>query len=66
MTVIERVALAAPQLFEACAVNVLVPAVVGVPLIAPVEEFSDSPAGRAPPLIAHVKGAVPFELKVVE
>ena len=30
------------------------PALVGVPVIAPVEAFSDSPAGRDPAVIDHV------------
>jgi hypothetical protein len=34
-------------------------AAVGVPLIVPVEEFSVTPAGKAPALIDQVYGAVP-------
>jgi hypothetical protein len=36
-----------------CTVKVLVPLVVGVPLITPAE-LSDSPAGRAPEVFDHV------------
>ena len=38
----------------ACAVNVKVPAVVGVPVIAPEEEFRLSPGGRDPEVILQV------------
>ena len=44
-------------LFEpdtALTVNDDVPAAVGVPVIAPVEEFSDSPCGRLPAETDHV------------
>jgi hypothetical protein len=34
-----------------CTVKLLVPATVGVPVIAPVLAFSDSPAGKLPELI---------------
>ena len=50
-----------PVLFAAsftCTVNEEVPAVVGVPLICPVE-LSVSPAGKAPPLIDQLYGVVP-------
>jgi hypothetical protein len=40
-------------------VNVEVPAVVGVPVTAPLEAFSDSPAGKVPEAMLQVKGAVP-------
>lgn len=41
------------------AVKFEVPAVVGVPVIAPLDVLSDSPAGRLPDEMAHVKGEVP-------
>ena len=37
-----------------CAVNEVDPAVVGVPVIVPVEEFSVSPAGKFPVMIEKV------------
>ena len=37
----------------ACTVKFAVPAVVGVPVIAPVEPFSVRPAGNAPTVIDH-------------
>ena len=40
-------------------VKLAVPAVVGVPVMAPVELFSVSPAGNDPAVIAHVYGVVP-------
>jgi hypothetical protein len=40
-------------------VKLAVPAVVGVPVIAPVELFSVSPAGSDPAVIPQVYGAVP-------
>ena len=66
MTVIARAAVTDPQLFAACAVKMVVPPVVGVPLMTPLAEFNDSPAGRAPLLIDHVIGAVPLARRVVE
>ena len=50
-----------PVLFAAsvtCTVNDAVPAVVGVPLICPVE-LSVSPAGKEPALIDQLYGVVP-------
>ena len=41
-------------------VNEKEPAVVGVPVIAPVEEFRVNPAANVPELIDHTYGAVPF------
>ena len=41
-------------LFEAVTVNVELPAEVGVPVIAPVEALSVSPAGKEPAEIAQV------------
>ena len=44
-----------------------VPAVVGVPLIAPDEEFNDNPAGKVPAARSQVYGVVPpVATKVVE
>jgi hypothetical protein len=43
----------------ACAVNVKVPAVVGVPVTAPVAVLSVNPAGSVPSEIDHVYGALP-------
>jgi hypothetical protein len=41
--------------------------VVGVPVIAPDEEFSDKPAGNVPTVTAQLYGAVPPEAaKVAE
>ena len=36
-----------------------VPALVGVPVIAPDEAFNDRPAGKLPTAVAHVYGVVP-------
>ena len=48
-------------------VKLAVPAVVGVPVMAPVDEFSDKPAGRAPADKDQVFGVVPpVETSVVE
>ena len=41
------------------AVKLTLPAVVGVPVMAPVEAFSVSPAGSDPELIENVYGGVP-------
>ena len=41
------------------AVNVLIPAEVGTPLIMPVKLSRERPAGRAPEVTAQVYGAVP-------
>src|SRR5208337_84459 len=41
------------------AVKLNVPTVVGVPVIAPVDELSESPGGSAPLMIENVYGAVP-------
>jgi hypothetical protein len=62
----ERRFVAVPALLVACAVNVPVPAVVGDPVIAPVEEFSDSPAGRLPLARVQVIGVVPVAVSVCE
>ena len=42
-----------------------VPAVVGVPVIAPVEAFNDRPAGKLPTTVAHVYGVVPPAATIV-
>jgi len=48
-------------------VNVEVPVAVGVPLIAPVLPFNESPAGRFPALVLHVRApAPPVEVSVTE
>ena len=41
-------------LFEAVTVNVELPAAVGMPVIAPVDEFSERPAGKDPAEIDQV------------
>jgi hypothetical protein len=55
---------ALPTLFVALTVKLNVPAVVGVPVIAPVLEFKLKPAGRLPTVIDHVIGAVPVAVSV--
>ena len=59
-----------PILFAAsfsCTVNDAVPAVVGVPVICPVELFSERPAGKKPKVTDHVYGVVPpLASRVVE
>ena len=44
-----------------CMVNVVAPSVVGVPVIAPLAEFSDRPPGKEPPFVAtdQVYGGTP-------
>ena len=42
-------------------VKLEVAAAVGVPLMVPLEEFRDKPAGNEPALTDHVKGGVPPE-----
>lgn len=49
----------APALSVTLAVKLLVPEVVGVPVIAPVELLRDNPAGSVPDESDHVSGAVP-------
>ena len=49
----------APLASVTWAVKLEVPVAVGVPLITPVEEFKDRPAGRLPTVTAHVNGEVP-------
>ena len=43
----------------AVTVKLEAPALVGVPVIAPVPEFSDKPAGSAPAVMLHFSGGVP-------
>jgi hypothetical protein len=64
--VIESEAAALPQLLDACTVNVLVPAVLGVPVIAPLVEFSDNPAGIEPAVTVQLRGAVPVAVVICE
>ena len=53
-----------PALFVALTVKFDVPAVVGVPVIAPVDVFKLRPPGRLPLAIAHVIGVVPVAARV--
>ena len=47
-----KVRLPDPTLFVAVIVTLYAPSVVGVPVIAPVVEFNDKPAGNVPPVTA--------------
>ena len=49
----------------AVTVNAYAPAVVGVPLIAPVDVSKLKPFGNAPPVTANVTGAVPPDVPTV-
>ena len=42
-----------------CAVKLYVPAVLGVPVMAPEEPFRDSPFGRLPEATDHAYGVTP-------
>ncbi len=42
------------------AVKLYTPVAVGVPVIAPVEEFSERPGGSVPNAMLHVYGCVPL------
>jgi len=53
-----------PALFVALTVKLNVVAVVGVPVIAPVDVFKLRPPGRLPLAIAHVIGVVPVAARV--
>ena len=53
-----------PALLVAIAVKLNVPAVVGVPVIAPVDLFKSKPVGRLPFANAHVIGVVPVAARV--
>jgi hypothetical protein len=49
----------------ACAVKVKIPGMEGVPEIVPLDPFSESPGGSAPPVMAHVyAGAPPVAVRV--
>ena len=65
LIVIERLLELLPAVFVAVTVNVLVAAVVGVPLITPVLALSDNPAGSEPLVMLHVIGAVPVAASVL-
>jgi len=49
-----------PATLVALTVKLNVPAVVGVPVIAPLVAFKLNPVGRLPLTISHVIGAVPL------
>ena len=49
----------APLASVTCTVKLLVPAVVGVPLISPVDALRPNPAGNVPVDIDHVTGVLP-------
>jgi hypothetical protein len=53
-----------PPALAAVMVKVKMPATVGVPLMRPVEDPKESPAGRAPLVTLHVIGAVPMAARV--
>ena len=53
-----------PALLDALAVKLNVPAVVGVPVIAPLDVFRFKPVGSEPLLIAQVIGVVPVAVRV--
>ena len=54
-----------PRLSVAVIVKLNVPAADGVPVIAPLDAFSDSPVGNAPAVTANVYGAVPPDALIV-
>jgi hypothetical protein len=64
LTTILSALVAFPTLFVALTVKLNVPAVVGVPVIAPVFTFKPKPAGRLPLVIDHVIGVVPVAARV--
>jgi len=53
-----------PAEFVALTVKLDVPAVVGVPVIAPVVAFKFKPVGRLPAVTAHVIGVVPVAVSL--
>ena len=53
-----------PAEFVALTVKLNVPAVVGVPVIAPVVPFKFKPGGRLPLTISHVIGVVPVAVSL--
>src|SRR5450759_108800 len=54
----------APPALVALMVKVKMPAAVGVPLMMPVADAKESPAGSAPLVTLHVIGAVPVAARV--
>jgi hypothetical protein len=55
-----------PNAFVALTVKLAVPIAVGVPLMTPVDPFSERPAGRDPFVTAHVIGVLPEAARVTE
>src|SRR5438128_678877 len=55
-----------PAVFVAWAVKEKEPAVLGVPLITPVEEVRERPPGSAPFVTVHVIGVAPELVRVIE
>ena len=55
---------AEPLALTAVTVKVKLPVAVGVPLMMPVEDAKESPAGNAPLVMLHVIGAVPVAARV--
>ena len=53
-----------PAELDALTVKLNVPAVVGVPVIAPLDVFRFKPVGSVPLLIAQVIGVVPVAVRV--
>ena len=53
-----------PPALVALTVKVKMPAAVGVPLMMPLEDAKESPAGSAPLVTLHVIGAVPVAARV--
>ena len=53
-----------PPALVALTVKVKMPAAAGVPLMMPVEDAKESPAGSAPLVTLHVIGAVPVAARV--
>jgi hypothetical protein len=53
-----------PPALVAVIVNVNTPAAVGVPMMIPVEDPKESPAGSVPLVTLHVIGAVPVAATV--
>ena len=53
-----------PAALVAVMVKVKTPVAVGIPLIMPVEDPKESPAGSAPLVTLHVMGAVPVAARL--
>ena len=53
-----------PPALVALTVKVKMPAAVGAPLMMPVEDAKENPAGSAPLVTLHVIGAVPVAARV--